>query len=105
MTLVNFIVLALATWRISSILVYEEGPFDICARFRNAIGVKYDSHAHTYGENMLANLFTCLWCLSIWVGIAIAAFYVLVGDIAVVACLPFALSAVAVIIHTNTEEY
>ena len=86
-------------------LVYEEGPFDIFVVLRNTVGVKYDSMANAYGINVIAKLFSCIWCLSFWVGAVLTILYVFMGDIAIVLCLPFAISAVAIIIHTKTEQY
>lgn len=67
-----FFVLSLAVWRISALLVIEDGPFDIFARFRRFIGVRYRENNTAYGTNVIAQLFTCVWCLSIWVGFGLA---------------------------------
>lgn len=55
---------ALAIWRITSLIVREDGPGDIFARIRAAAGV--------YREGEMSNLakgITCPWCVSMWVAI------------------------------------
>lgn len=65
--MIETLILALAAWRITSLLVCEDGPNDVIAKFRNIIGVRYDQYSVPYGKNIIASLFTCVWCLSIWV--------------------------------------
>ena len=103
MTLANFVILALAAWRLSNLLVFEEGPFDVFVILRNAVGVKYDVMAEAYGTNVISKVFACIWCLSFWVAIGLSLLYLLAGDIAIWLCLPFALSGFAIIIHRNIE--
>lgn len=67
-----FVVLSLASWRITSLLVNEGGPFDIFARFRGFIGVYYDEYSNVHGKNVFAKAFTCVWCLGFWVSIVAA---------------------------------
>ncbi len=54
----EFILLSLATWRITSLLTEEDGPGDIFIKLRavlKPIGV-----------------LECFWCASVWVGWAIS---------------------------------
>lgn len=96
--MLDFIILMLATWRISSLLISEAGPFKILEWFRYQIGVRVDEYSQTYGTNEFAELFTCIWCLSIWTGLALAIMYLNIPLYTTWLCLPFALSAGAVII-------
>ena len=89
------IVLALATWRLSSLLTAEEGPFGVFTKVRHLIGVRYDEHGQPYGKNQLAAGVACLWCCSMWVGIMLAVLFYLWYD-SFWLSLPFALSAVAI---------
>jgi len=85
----DFIILGLATWRISHMLVWEDGPFDLFEKTRNRFdeGFFFD------------RLFACVWCLSVWVG-AILVFSAIMDKIVTVyLMLPFALSAIAVILE------
>lgn len=60
--MMRFAILALATWRLSSLLVNEDGPFKVFYRLRTRAGV------YKQGElSQVAELFTCIWCMSIWV--------------------------------------
>jgi len=81
----RLIVAGLATWRISSLLLYETGPLDIFIQVRSLAA----RHSFT------AQLFGCMYCLSIWVALLCAA--LLVTDYWV-ALLPFALSAIAIMV-------
>lgn len=81
--MVRLIVAALATWRLSSLLLYESGPFDISLRIRSAAS----------RTAFTAQLFSCMYCLSVWIGLLCA---VLTLTEAWIVMLPFALSAVAI---------
>lgn len=66
------ILLILATWRITSLIHRESGPFEILARLRHAAGVRYAEDSMAYGTNELANALCCMWCLSVWIGLLVA---------------------------------
>ncbi|MBK8035303.1 MAG: hypothetical protein IPK17_38525 [Chloroflexi bacterium] len=82
----------LATWRLALLAGQERGPFAIGVRLRQLVGVHHHpdgSVAWEGGEVLLnpvtrsarvdavlheiAQGLTCLWCCSIWVGLAVAA--------------------------------
>jgi len=77
MIAINVVILSLATWRISSLLVDEDGPFEIFMKLRNLVGVKFDAEGYVYGSNELSKQFVCLWCMSLWVGILLSIIYFL----------------------------
>jgi hypothetical protein len=60
---VKFAVAALATWRLTHLLVGEDGPGDIVARLRAWLAA--------WG---VGGLFDCFGCLSIWIAIPLAFF-------------------------------
>lgn len=86
------------TWRVTHMLVYETGPFEVFLRLRLLIGVhhyRYEvtspdevliapaevirmakrnrlAFAHRDGSNPLARAFVCHKCLSVWVAFAVA---------------------------------
>ena len=66
------LLLGLAVWRITSFLVNEDGPFCIFVKFRHIIGIRYDKFSKPYGKNIIAEGFTCVWCLSVWISAALA---------------------------------
>lgn len=47
---------ALAAWRLTHLLAYEDGPFDLVARARAALG-----------RGPWSRMFDCFHCLSLWV--------------------------------------
>lgn len=87
--LVRLIVAALATWRVSSLLLYEDGPFNVFMRLREAVDW------NGLGPTQLRLLFSCIYCISIWVGLVCAA---LMSVDYWWVMMPFALSAVAVMV-------
>lgn len=70
--LFSFVLFGLATWRITSLIVDEDGPFDMFVKFRSFIGVYYDEYSQAQGRNVVARAFTCFWCASIWVSVVVA---------------------------------
>lgn len=73
----------MATWRISSLLVNEEGPLEIFVKLR--------LFAAGYTD-----LFTCIWCFSVWLGAAFTLLYWYLPEAAFWVALPFALSTGAI---------
>lgn len=99
MTPLEFTVLALAVWRISSLIINDAGPFEIFAKFRHLVGVRYNEHSEAYGTNELAELFVCICCFSIWVGTAWAILYWYAPVVAFWLALPLSFSAVAIVVN------
>lgn len=58
--------LALPLWRLSSLIRFEDGPFEILHKFRKTIGV----NEHKYPANTITGIFTCTACFSVWLGFA-----------------------------------
>lgn len=52
----SFVLGALATWRVTHLLVHEDGPWDAVLRLRGALGNGFWGH-----------LLDCFYCLSIWI--------------------------------------
>jgi len=95
-------VLALATWRISSLLVDEPGPFRIFIRIRELTGITHDDDDNPLmiPDGFLSELLSCVWCTSVWVGFFLTVAYLLCGY-TLYAAMPFALSAVAIKLHPH----
>lgn len=71
--LLKFILLAFASWRLTSLVSMEDGPWDMFAKFRNFIGVRYDEYSQpTVFKNTFAKGIVCVWCASMWVAFAAA---------------------------------
>lgn len=66
------LIFALATWRISSILVHEAAPYELASRLRRAVGVRHDERGNVYADSELGKLFACIFCMSVWIGWGLA---------------------------------
>jgi len=86
MTLEAIAIVALATWRLSYMLVSERGPFRLFERIRARVGVRVvemehqqswgmEKVTHVTASNELGELFTCVYCLSVWVAPALFALW------------------------------
>jgi hypothetical protein len=51
----------LAVWRITHLVVAEDGPWDVIVRVRRAAG-----------DGTLARLLDCFYCLSLWIALPVA---------------------------------
>jgi hypothetical protein len=97
--MVDFLILSLATWRLSSLLVDEEGPAEIFERLRHWAGIGLDERGHSTVEGgELARALLCIWCTSVWVGILFGALYAVWPGASLALGLPLALSAAALIV-------
>jgi hypothetical protein len=57
----HFLLGAFATWRVAHLLAHEDGPWDLVAALRGAIG-----------EGGLGRLLDCFYCVSLWVAAPVA---------------------------------
>ena len=64
--MLELVLLGLATWRVSYLLLEDDGPFLVFARLRRAVGA--DRPGEVTG---LAFVFTCIYCMSVWVAFAL----------------------------------
>lgn len=84
-------------WRISYAIINEAGPYQMLARFREQFSdaVNFDdggvSIPATHG------VLGCMFCLSVWIGLV---HLVLPKWL----CLPFAMSAVAILVNRIHED-
>ena len=102
MNIIDFLILSLATWRLSSLIATpgDDGPWEIFMKFRKLMGVEYDEKTGLYhGTNVFARAIECVFCISIWLGIALTILYLYFGDWTVCFSLPFALSGAAIIVE------
>jgi hypothetical protein len=94
----DFLILALATYRISSLIANEDGPAGFFERGRLLIGVERDQAGTPYGTNNFATGLVCQWCNSVWIGVILAICYMWLKQVTVLVCLPLALSTVTMIL-------
>jgi len=52
----RLVLAALATWRVTHLIAYEDGPWDVISRLRNIAG-----------SGFWGKLMDCFYCLSLWV--------------------------------------
>lgn len=67
------IIIGLAAWRLTALISYERGPFDIFISFRSLLGIEHDPSSyepHSWPNNSLARAITCPWCLGIYLAVA-----------------------------------
>ncbi len=74
MNLENLFILGLGIWRISSLFVQEDGPFDVFLGIREKIGIAPGSPS-AVPDTFLGGLFSCVWCMSAWVSGAVLIAY------------------------------
>lgn len=91
-------VIVIASWRASSLLVYESGPFGFLSWLRDFVGVKYDDFSMPYGTWFLPKLFSCIDCMSVWVGIGFAVLYYFFPVVAAILSFGLCLSMASIVI-------
>lgn len=71
MTAMQFIIYGLAVWRVSSLLVHEQGPFNVFTRIRGLAGIQHDVDGNVWiiPNRFLAQVLSCVWCVSLWVSL------------------------------------
>lgn len=62
----KLVVTALAVWRVSNMLVEEDGPGKIFRQLRELSGIEYDSDDEILSHNDYTPLY-CVYCTSVWV--------------------------------------
>ena len=58
---VLFMILILATWRLTHLLAKEDGPFEVVFRMRKSLG-----------DSLFGKLMDCFYCLSLWISVPFA---------------------------------
>lgn len=94
----DLVVLSLACWRLSNMLVNEEGPGNIFVTLRRKAGIYYDSFSQKQTSGWVADLFDCVWCMSVWVGFVLA--FLHQWRVFRRACIaPLAISSLSILLH------
>jgi hypothetical protein len=95
MSTLNFIILALAVFRITRLIMLDE----ILAPVRNLFWEKFPPES-----SYLGFLFTCEWCVSMWVALPIVLFYAAFPTLTLLVGCIFALSAVSSLITARLDN-
>lgn len=91
---IPLLILALATFRISRLLTVDV----IFESLRDWIWKRKPPHTK------IGYLFTCTWCMSIWVASLLVICYTIITTATTLIALPFALSAVAGLIAARLDN-
>jgi len=100
----DIIALGLAVWRLSSLISRESGPYNIFALLRFRMGVVYNKMSEEIPSSELSRGILCLWCVSIWISIPLGVLYFFFPIWTVLACAPFAISAIAIVVDKHVGE-
>jgi len=75
---IEFAIMALATWRVAFLLVYEGGPFGAIRHVRQWLGIDHasDGQPIPYEGGGFGGLFACIWCMSFWQAIMVLVIWV-----------------------------
>lgn len=68
------ILIGLAAWRLTALISYERGPFDVFLRFRQLLGFDHNplnGEPESWPGTTLPRMISCPWCLGLWVAPAI----------------------------------
>lgn len=103
MDLLTFTVLGLATWRLSRMLVREDGPFHAFFKLRELVGITHDQDGEIVmiPNRVLPLLLSCVWCSSVWVAAFWMALWLILPAAAAALASVFALSTLAIIVDRH----
>lgn len=111
MAILEFTIICLAAWNISSLLVQEDGPLHIFAKIRRLAGLDVGPDMHLYKaygigafRDFTASLFMCVWCMSRWVAAIMLILYMVAPKIMMVPYAILAISTVVILISEHTDE-
>lgn len=65
--MLEFLITALAVFRVSALLTSEAGPYEVFKRLRQRVAV-LEGWELEYQPNLFAGILSCIWCCSVWVG-------------------------------------
>ncbi len=105
MRVIDFIVYGLATWRLASLLVREDGPWGIFRELRELALIQHDEDGeiflipHTFFGEMLS----CVLCASIWVAFFWVVFWMAWPWMAIRVAIMFGFSTVAILIDQKVN--
>lgn len=97
MSLSIFFYLALAAWRLASLVANEAGPWQLFKRVRER-AEKWCRKYRFCREFGLYDLFACEWCNSIWIATGLTLVYLWIGETILYVAIPLALSTVVIVI-------
>lgn len=88
----RLIILILATWRLTSLVLREDGPWKLFVHLRTILG----------RTDVGIGALSCFWCLSVWIGTLLS--LLSLWGYGHLVMLPLALSAAAIGMEKVTHE-
>jgi len=63
------VVISVATWRLTRMLVHESGPLNVFRRIRDEAGIMEDDDGFRIvpDDGRVGTMLGCMWCTSVWV--------------------------------------
>jgi len=72
----DFLLMALATWRLMTLLMYEEGPWQLLTRLRGRLGILHDDDGPmAWPTSMPGAIFRCSSCMGLWMAPVVLALW------------------------------
>ena len=101
-SITELVLFGLATFRIAHLCVWEDGPGKIFFKIRYA--VRATNWDPSESKGFIAGVFSCVWCMSVWVGFFFTAINIYDRVIASWVAFPFALSAIGILLREHLDK-
>lgn len=100
LNLVEFLILSLAAWRASHFIVEERGPFGFMLWVREHVfRHEYNARTGDYDVPNWSEVFSCVWCLGLYVAATFIGIRFLILSIADFVILSLAVNALIILIE------
>ena len=97
MNILEIAVLGMACWRLTSLLYQEKGPFDVFKKLREWMGITHiEDKPCVYPDKFLCQLFSCVWCLSVWIAAILMISYIFLPIVTIYFSVWLSLSTIAI---------
>lgn len=62
------VLIGLGAWRLTALLSYERGPFDVFVRLRGLLGFEHNERGEptAWPSGTIQEMISCPWCLGLW---------------------------------------
>ena len=77
MSITDILIMSLAVYSVTYMLVYSDGPWGSIEKLRYTAGVRYDEYGNERSDTVLGQILMCHVCTGFWVVIPIVILYVL----------------------------
>jgi len=105
MRLIDLVIYGFATWRVASLLVNENGPWNLFVWLRELTGIEHeDGEVFIIPSGFWPDLFSCVWCCSMWVAFFWLVFWMAWPWMALRVAIMFSFSTVAILVDKRLGE-